>query len=257
MLCTNRPESFVPTALLTKTRNHTNHYQGPLSHLHSHILTSCFLDTILIPLCTWLYFTFFIILTIIGSARKPSPHKFSNTVRGSSSQSRYTSKTDSGGGARDQFIINDEAAAATSQNTHHHTKLTQKVLSILYYILLLANLLMCILEIVRLSLAHLGVGLLPFTLVSLITAGIVHFSRGLGGRVYGWRYLNVLLWVMLAVTNGVKVAEEAKEGIGARKGSKYPVADEVTDMGVMVGVYVVLAVLESVLWVWEGREVVR
>ena len=31
-----------------------------------------------------------------------------------------------------------------------------------------------------------------------------------------------------------------------RKGSKYPVADEVTDVGVMVGVYVALGVLEVV-----------
>ena len=103
---------------------------------------------------------------------------------------------------------------------------------------------MCILEIVRLSLANLGIGLLPFTFVTLITAAVVCFTRGLGGRIAGWGYVNVAVWIALAVTNGVKVAEETKEGIGARKGSKYPVADEVTDVSVMIGVYAVLALLE-------------
>lgn len=52
------------------------------------------------------------------------------------------------------------------------------------------------------------------------------------------------MWVALAVTNGVKIAEEVKEGTGARKGSKYPVADEITDVAVMIGVYAALAILE-------------
>ena len=110
---------------------------------------------------------------------------------------------------------------------------------------------MCILEIVRLSLTHLGVGLLPFTLVVLPTAGLVRFTKGLGGRVYAWSYLNTALWIALVITNGVKIAEETKEGSGARKGSKYPVADEITDVAVMMGVYAILAVLEMTLSVWK------
>ena len=106
---------------------------------------------------------------------------------------------------------------------------------------------MCVLEIVRLSLARLGVGLLPFTFVALITAAAVRFTKGLVGKVYGWNYLNLALWIALAIMNGVKIAEETKEGSGARKGSKYPVADEITDVSVMVGVYAVLAILEFVL----------
>ncbi len=106
---------------------------------------------------------------------------------------------------------------------------------------------MCVLEIVRLSLAHLGIGLLPFTFVTLITAGAVHFTKGLGGRIFGWRHVNSAVWIALAVTNGVKVAEETKEGTGARKGSKYPESDEITDVSVMIGVYAVLAILEEYL----------
>ena len=106
---------------------------------------------------------------------------------------------------------------------------------------------MCILEIVRLSLAHLGIGLLPFTFVALIAAAVVRFTQGAGGKISGWRYVNLALWIALAVTNGVKVAEETKEGTDARKGSKYPIADEITDVSVMIGVYAILALLEVCL----------
>ena len=78
-------------------------------------------------------------------------------------------------------------------------------------------------------------------------AAVVRFTAGLGGRIRGWNVLNIALWIALAVTNGVKIAEETKEGTGARKGSKYPVADEITDVAVMVGVYAVLASLEVIL----------
>ena len=134
----------------------------------------------------------------------------------------------------------------TGGQTRQHGKI-HKTLSIIYFLLLLAQTLMCILEIVRLSLAHLGIGLLPFTFVTLVTAAAVHFTNGLGGRILGWRYLNLAVWIALAVTNGVKIAEETKEGSGARKGSKYPVADEMTDVSVMIGVYAILAILEASL----------
>ena len=73
---------------------------------------------------------------------------------------------------------------------------------------------------------------------------ILRFTKGLGGRLFGWKYANLSVWIALAVTNAVKVAQETKEGSGARKGSKYPVADEITDVSVMIGVYTVLAILE-------------
>jgi len=63
----------------------------------------------------------------------------------------------------------------------------------------------------------------------------------------GWRLVNLGLWVMLAAMNGIKVAEEVREldGVGGRqrKGGKYMVVDELTDVGVMVGVYTALGVL--------------
>lgn len=120
----------------------------------------------------------------------------------------------------------------------------QLVLKVLYYLLLLAQCLMCILEITRLSLAKLGIGLLPFTFVTLILAGLLRASSGLMGRVNGWLWANLAVWIALAVCNGVKIAEEVKEGINTRKGTKYPESDEIIDVSVMVGVYAALAVLD-------------
>ena len=125
--------------------------------------------------------------------------------------------------------------------------IAHKAFSILYYLLLLAQVLMCVLEITRLSLAHLGIGLLPFTFVSLILACALHFTRGFRGRVPGWKWANLAVFIALAVTNGVKIAEEVKEGTGQRKGSKYPESDEIIDVSVMVGVYAALATLETML----------
>ena len=103
---------------------------------------------------------------------------------------------------------------------------------------------MCTLEIVRLSLAHLGFGLLPFTYVTLLLALWVYWTKGIGGRVQPWRYLNVGAWAALAVVNAVKLAEEVKEGVDTRKETKYPMVDQVTDVAVMVVVYAVLIGLE-------------
>ncbi len=140
--------------------------------------------------------------------------------------------------------VNEESAGGIPHRRHGKIYL---VVSVLYYLLLVAQLLMCVLEIVRLSLAHLGIGLLPFTLVSIIVAGALRLAKGLQGRVRGWRWANLALWVALAILNGVKIAEEVKEGTGMRKGTKYPVVDELTDVSVMIGVYTALGILEVCL----------
>ena len=197
--------------------------KGPLSHLYSHILTSCFLDTILVPLCTWLYLLLVVVLAVLGARRSPGVHRAHKTS---------------------EDVEVDGFANGGYKRSHG---IAHKAFSILYYLLLLAQVLMCVLEITRLSLAHLGIGLLPFTFVSLILAFALHFTRGFRGRVLGWKWANLAVFVALAVTNGVKIAEEVKEGTGQRKGSKYPESDEIIDVSVMVGVYVALAILETML----------
>lgn len=209
--------------------------QGPRSHLYSHILTSCFLDTILVPLCTWLYLLALVFLLFLRLGRSSINHERSGTI--------FRSGFGASGKSRDEVGID---AFTESTPRAQHGKI-HKGFTILYYLLLLVQFLMCVLEIVRLSLAHLGIGLLPFTFVALIIAGVLKWMRGLGGRMHGWRWANLGVWTALAVTNSVKVAQEVKEGTGARKGSKYPVVDQVTDVGVMIGVYAALGLLEIAL----------
>ena len=70
---------------------------------------------------------------------------------------------------------------------------------------------------------------------------------GVWERVHGWQAANVAVWIALAVTNGVEVAEEVKEGTGQRKGTKYPESDEITDVAVMIGVQAALMVLDILI----------
>ena len=221
--------------------------KGPRSQLYSHILTSCFLDTILVPLCTWLYiFTLLFLLFLSISTQRTHVKDDAQTGIMGHQRTRVAKNEDvqygedAPGFTATPFT---EPKKTTAMMIHTGRK-WRVVLQTLYYLLLLAQSLMCALEIARLSLADLGIGLLPFTFVTLIVAGLTRFTSGLGGRVIGWRWVNVGVWVALAVCDGVKIAEEVKEGVGMREGSKYPEKDEVTDVAVMVGVYVVLAVLE-------------
>lgn len=104
------------------------------------------------------------------------------------------------------------------------------------------------LEIVRLELAKLGIALLPFTYVALLLALLMRVTSGMGGRLRGWEWANVGVWIGLMVMEIVKVVGLAKMGFTGslgRVGSKYPVSDQVIDGGVMAGVFAVLALLET------------
>ena len=109
------------------------------------------------------------------------------------------------------------------------------------------------LEIVRLSLIHYGLALLPFTYVGLIVGALLHWSKGVHGRVRGWQAINGVLWVGGCIMDVVKVVGLVKMGINGRKGSKYPISDQVIDVAVMAGVYAVIGLLELVLGVWRPR----
>ena len=146
-LCSNRPEGFV--SLQFRNPGPTSKNQGPKSHLCSHILTFCFLDTILVPLCTWLYLLT-VILLLSSDGRSGRWHRASSKDDDSPEKLR---------GAKRSIIA--------------------RVFLVLYYLLILAQILMCILELIRLSLASLGIGLLPFTIVTLIVAGLLSFTRRL------------------------------------------------------------------------------
>ncbi|KAL8712227.1 MAG: hypothetical protein Q9220_003378 [cf. Caloplaca sp. 1 TL-2023] len=218
-LCTNRIDTF-----------------GPLSTHYPHILTSCFIDTILTPLATWLYFLILLILLFFSRA-SPSP-----------TPSTITAPADH---------RHDDEKRPNSFGGSKKKKKLHRFLIILYTLLLIAQILMCVLELTRLSIAQLGIGLLPFTIVAIICAGALRLAPSfVQTRVRGWEGANVALWVMLVVVSVVKVVEEARElarkgDFGRDKGvqGRYKVEDQITDVGVMVGVYIALGVLEvALLW---------
>jgi hypothetical protein len=160
------------------------------------MLTSCFIDTILEPLVTWIYFLL-LLLTFFALSQPtkdapPPPHRF---------------------------------------------------LLVGYSVLLFAVTGMLSVEIARLSLAHLGVGLLPFLYIAYLMALVFRWQRSLWRP--GFRWCGVALWVMLAAVGVVKLVGELKEGVKTRKGTKYPMSDQVTDVGVEIGLWVLLAGLEA------------
>jgi len=108
------------------------------------------------------------------------------------------------------------------------------------------------LEIVRLELIHFGIGLLPFVYVGLLAGGLLHWSEGAQGRIRGWQGVNGVVWIGGVVMCVIQVVGLSKEGINGRKGSKYPISDQVIDVAVMAGVYAVVAILEMVLGFWSA-----
>jgi hypothetical protein len=64
--------------------------------------------------------------------------------------------------------------------------------------------------------------------------------------------VNAVVWIGGVVMCAIKVVGLSNEGINGRKGSKYPVSDQVIDVAVMAGVYAVVAILELVLGFWRA-----
>lgn len=109
------------------------------------------------------------------------------------------------------------------------------------------------LEIVRLELLHFGIGLLPFSYVGLLLGAALHVSSGVRGHIRAWQVVNAVLWLGGMAVSVVQVVGLDNEGINGRKGTKYPVSDQVIDVAVMAGVYAVIALLELGLGVWNVK----
>ena len=216
-LCKNRPEGF-----------------GPHSSLHPSIPTTCFLDTILTPSATWLYL-FLLPFLLPLYARSLRTHN----------QKRINEKdvTDIDGFPVLRSEWDDDPLPRSG--------LFARVLSVLYYVLVVAMLGMMALEIARLSIADLGIGLLPFTFGGILLALILRASW----QARTVRMLNAAYWVLLAAVLSVKLVAELKEGEGSQKRvmghgvvGRYPTSDEVIDVATMVGLDVVLGLLEFTEW---------
>lgn len=225
MLCSNRPEGFVRLSIPPIPPNSLANpkTQGPHSTLSSPIPTTCFVDTIIIPLPIWAALALLpLVFALSLHHRKANFDPSTAHLRASPGKSwGFTT------------------------------------LSVIYYLLILANILMETLEIVRLELLHFGIGLQPFVYVGLLLGALLHFTSGLQGRVRGWQAVNGVLWLGGMAVCVVQVVGLTNEGINGRKGSKYPISDQVTDVAVMAGVYAVIAILEAALGVWRAKRDTR
>ncbi|KAF2087048.1 hypothetical protein K490DRAFT_42560 [Saccharata proteae CBS 121410] len=193
---------------------------GPHSSLHPNIPTTCFLDVIVEPLATWLFLLFLTALL---------PLRYRSYLR--------------------RHPRNSHPALTSTRPTK--PGLVSRVASAIYYILVVCLLAMASLEIARLVVAELGIGLLPFTYVGVLAA----LANRLTWPCRVSRLANAAFWLMLVVVMGLKTAAEADEMGGRverRKATegvgRYPTSDEVIDNAVMVGVEVGLAALEFVGW---------
>ncbi|KAK0120249.1 hypothetical protein ONS95_011655 [Cadophora gregata] len=196
---------------------------GPSSSISSPIPTSCFVDIILIPLPIWLAIALLPILFALSLRHRKQNYNPSTAY-----------------------------LRAVPQRNWGFT-----ITSAVYYILIVANGLMMTLEIVRLELIHFGIGLLPFVYAGLIIAMLLYWSEGVKGRIRGWQAVNAVVWIGGVAVSAVKVIGLSKEGIDSRKGSKYPLSDQVIDVAVMAGVYAVVAILEVVLSFWRASRQAR
>jgi len=198
--------------------NHRPEGFGPHSKLSSPLPTSCFTDVILIPLPVWISLVLLPLLFALSIHHRK---------------------------------INYDPSTAHLRSTHRRNYLFATT-SAVYYVLIVCNILMQTLEIVRLELIHFGIGLVPFGYVGLAIGAALHWTEGANGRIRGWQGVNALLWIGGAVVSVVKVVGLSREGITGRKGSKYPISDQVIDIAVMAGVYSVLMILEMVLGFWRA-----
>lgn len=122
---------------------------------------------------------------------------------------------------------------------------------VLYTLIILAALLMNIIELVRLALADRGIGLLPFTLVGLLLA--LALSFGVRGSMlrFSAHVMLIAYWVLMVVVSAIKTGTLVKlEGTEDRKGTKYPSLDQITDIAVLLVLYVILFLLELVQFRW-------
>ncbi|KAL3421642.1 hypothetical protein PVAG01_05798 [Phlyctema vagabunda] len=201
--CRNRPEGF-----------------GPKSTISSPLPTSCFVDTILLPLPIWIALAMLALLA------------------GYSMYARRTNYDPSTHDLRNKWTL-------SRRNCGYRTAAS------VYYVLIVANFLMQVLEVVRLEILKFGIGLQPFVFVGLLLGALLHAFNGFGIR--GWIVVNSVLWIGGLVMNAVQAAALAMEGMHAREGGKYPLSDQVIDVAVMAGVYAVTMMLEIVLAMWRRQ----
>jgi len=121
-----------------------------------------------------------------------------------------------------------------------------------YVVLAVCSFGMRVLEIVRLALADMGVGLLPVGVIANMVVLLMLTFGGMGfgmGRVRNMHVSLALLvyWVFISIFEAVKVARLDKyNDLHAAKGTDYPSSDWLLDNAVMLGLYIIFVGFEAV-----------
>ncbi|CBQ70232.1 conserved hypothetical protein [Sporisorium reilianum SRZ2] len=185
------------------------------------ITTTCFNDVVLEPLATWVLLLVLLPLLALAVKRKrSSTNAASRLIHYRSNAYRNESK-----------LSGRHAGLRTG-------------LDVLYMLLVVAALLMNILQIVRLALAHRGVGLLPFNIAGILIVLVLMHVRTPAASAVSLTIL--LFWTMLLAFTSVALAGMGKlNGIEDRKGTEYLLSDEMIDVGVQVGLYAVFWIVEA------------
>lgn len=200
---------------------------GPHSGIHPSTPTHCFNDVILVPLATWVYLAILLILLLSNPSRVP----YATTKRSEGEAKRRKSTFNSRG-----------------------------LLTGLYWLLIIGMLALTSVEIARLIIADLGIGLLPFNYVGILLALLVHIATRKAPRDHladgsvanrNWRLqcATAIFWGVMAVVAAVTAASaKMEENMGyIRIGQQalYPVDDVFVDNLTMACVGIVLAGLET------------
>ncbi|KZT51969.1 hypothetical protein CALCODRAFT_521028 [Calocera cornea HHB12733] len=127
----------------------------------------------------------------------------------------------------------------------------QKTVWILYLVLLAADIVMSVLEMTRLGIAKLGIGLLPFNTVGLIIAIVIVGCRG----KVSWLFFPLgFFWLLLVVFEAVKVSRLRLLPSSTPTG--YPGSDQLLDNAVMLGLEALFLLLDTyeIILLWKNRQ---
>jgi len=103
-------------------------------------------------------------------------------------------------------------------------------------------------EIAQLAKIEYGVGLLWFVYIGCIIAGGLQATKGIRGLLRGWEIANLLFWILSFVFGLVKLIALIKLSDSGpmyrREDGPYGISHQITDDGISVGFYAILAILE-------------
>ncbi|KAJ7475843.1 hypothetical protein FB451DRAFT_259215 [Mycena latifolia] len=136
------------------------------------------------------------------------------------------------------------ALAANVYITRTHVPTTKiksvKWLHITYLVLVGAQIAMTILELVRLALEHLGVGLLPLNTIGLLCVFVVLWRERSSGRTRSVLLILAAYWFFLTIFEAIKTARLhtlMTLNPTTTKTSQYPSSDWFLDNAVMLALY--------------------